>query len=157
MTLAISALWTGLSCRSMGWCVASTCAWALDGWSSAPCILQSYSAFNFTSGVSSSWECLKKPCFTLVRRSLIVSQYSDMDLGYVCSNFLNNTCILEFQSINSTGSSTKGLIFAAELVSCAKRTMARMLVSVSRWFSLNVVVTRTEFETAPSDIFSRSS
>jgi len=36
----------------------------------------------------------------------------------------------EFQSINSTGSSTKGLIFAAELVSCAKRTMARMLVII---------------------------
>jgi len=36
----------------------------------------------------------------------------------------------EFQSINSTGSSTKGLIFAAELVSCAKRTVARMLVII---------------------------
>jgi len=36
----------------------------------------------------------------------------------------------EFQSINSTGSSTKGLIFAAELVSCGKRTLARMLVII---------------------------
>ena len=31
----------------------------------------------------------------------------------------------EFQNINSTGMSTKGLILTAELVSCAKRTLAR--------------------------------
>ena len=31
----------------------------------------------------------------------------------------------EFQNINSTGRSTKGLILLAEIVSCAKRTLAR--------------------------------
>ena len=31
----------------------------------------------------------------------------------------------EFQNINSTGRSTKGLILIAEIVSCAKRTLAR--------------------------------
>jgi len=36
----------------------------------------------------------------------------------------------EFQNINSTGRSTKGLILIAEIVSCAKRTLARMLVII---------------------------
>jgi len=36
----------------------------------------------------------------------------------------------EFQNINSTGISTKGLILIAEIVSCAKRTLARMLVII---------------------------
>ena len=36
----------------------------------------------------------------------------------------------EFQNINSTGVSAKGLIFTAELVSCGKRTLARMLVII---------------------------
>ena len=36
----------------------------------------------------------------------------------------------EFQNINSTGKSTKGLILIAEIVSCAKRTLARMLVII---------------------------
>lgn len=36
----------------------------------------------------------------------------------------------EFQNINSTGTSTKGLILLAEIVSCAKRTLARMLVII---------------------------
>jgi hypothetical protein len=31
----------------------------------------------------------------------------------------------EFQNINSTGVSTTGLILSAEIVSCAKRTLAR--------------------------------
>jgi len=36
----------------------------------------------------------------------------------------------EFQNINSTGRSTKGLILFAEIVSCGKRTLARMLVII---------------------------
>ena len=35
----------------------------------------------------------------------------------------------EFQNINSTGRSTKGLILIAEIVSCAKRTLARYFVA----------------------------
>ena len=35
----------------------------------------------------------------------------------------------EFQNINSTGISTKGLILIAEIVSCAKRTLARYVVT----------------------------
>jgi hypothetical protein len=38
--------------------------------------------------------------------------------------------LAEFSNINATGSSTSGLIFAAEIVSCAKRTLARMLVII---------------------------
>ncbi len=33
--------------------------------------------------------------------------------------------LAEFNNINATGKSTTGLIFAAEIVSCAKRTLAR--------------------------------
>lgn len=36
----------------------------------------------------------------------------------------------EYQSINSTGTSVKGAAIAAEIVSCAKRTLARMLVII---------------------------
>jgi len=36
----------------------------------------------------------------------------------------------EYQNINSSGVSTQGLILAAEIVSCAKRTLARMLVII---------------------------
>ena len=36
----------------------------------------------------------------------------------------------EFSNINATGDFTPGLIFAAEIVSCAKRTLARMLVII---------------------------
>lgn len=36
----------------------------------------------------------------------------------------------EYQNINSTGQATKGLIMTAEIVSCAKRTLARMLVII---------------------------
>jgi len=36
----------------------------------------------------------------------------------------------EYQNINSNGVSTQGLILAAEIVSCAKRTLARMLVII---------------------------
>ena len=43
----------------------------------------------------------------------------------------------EFQNINSTGKSTKGLILIAEIVSCAKRTLARMLdIIVSLGFGI---------------------
>ena len=38
----------------------------------------------------------------------------------------------EFQNINSTGISTKGLILIAEIVSCAKRTLARYVVTSFR-------------------------
>ena len=33
--------------------------------------------------------------------------------------------LAEFSNINQTGMETKGLILAAEIVSCAKRTLAR--------------------------------
>ncbi|XP_076321877.1 transmembrane protein 87A isoform X2 [Tachypleus tridentatus] len=36
----------------------------------------------------------------------------------------------EYQSINSTGQSVKGAVLLAELLSCAKRTLARMLVII---------------------------
>ncbi|XP_034230128.1 transmembrane protein 87A [Thrips palmi] len=36
----------------------------------------------------------------------------------------------EYQSINSRGTSVKGAVYFAELVSCAKRTLARMLVII---------------------------
>jgi len=36
----------------------------------------------------------------------------------------------EYQNINNSGQATEGLIVAAELVSCAKRTLARMLVII---------------------------
>jgi len=38
--------------------------------------------------------------------------------------------LAEFSNINATGEFTPGLIFAAEIVSCAKRTLARMLVII---------------------------
>lgn len=38
--------------------------------------------------------------------------------------------LAEFQNINNAGTSTRGLILAAEIVSCAKRTLARMLVII---------------------------
>jgi hypothetical protein len=40
------------------------------------------------------------------------------------------TFYAEYQSINSTGVSVKGAILVAELVSCGKRTLARMLVII---------------------------
>ena len=36
----------------------------------------------------------------------------------------------EYQNIHSTGQATQGLILAAEIVSCAKRTIARILVII---------------------------
>lgn len=36
----------------------------------------------------------------------------------------------EYQNLNSSGSTTHGLVLAAEWVSCAKRTLARMLVII---------------------------
>ena len=36
----------------------------------------------------------------------------------------------EYYSINSTGKSVKGMILFAELVSCAKRSLSRMLVII---------------------------
>lgn len=36
----------------------------------------------------------------------------------------------EYESINKTGESVKGAVVFAELVSCLKRTLARMLVII---------------------------
>jgi hypothetical protein len=36
----------------------------------------------------------------------------------------------EYQSINSSGESVRGAVLVAELVSCGKRTLARMLVII---------------------------
>jgi hypothetical protein len=36
----------------------------------------------------------------------------------------------EYQSINSSGQSVQGMVLLAEWVSCAKRTLARMLVII---------------------------
>jgi len=36
----------------------------------------------------------------------------------------------EYQSINSTGVSVAGAVLTAEIISCAKRTLARMLVVI---------------------------
>jgi len=36
----------------------------------------------------------------------------------------------EYQSINSTGVSVQGAVIVAEIISCAKRTLARMLVVI---------------------------
>ena len=36
----------------------------------------------------------------------------------------------EYESINSRGISVRGLIIAAQLVTCAKKTLARMLVII---------------------------
>lgn len=36
----------------------------------------------------------------------------------------------EYQSINSTGVSVTGAVLVAEIISCAKRTLARMLVVI---------------------------
>merc|ERR1712156_231906 len=38
--------------------------------------------------------------------------------------------LAEFQNINNSGQATEGLILAAEVVSCGKRTLARMLVII---------------------------
>jgi hypothetical protein len=51
-----------------------------------------------------------------------------------CFNFdvcyFQATFYAEYQSINSTGISVKGAMLLAELVSCGKRTLARMLVII---------------------------
>jgi Lung seven transmembrane receptor len=36
----------------------------------------------------------------------------------------------EYQSINSIGTSVRGAVLLAEIVSCGKRTLARMLVII---------------------------
>ncbi len=36
----------------------------------------------------------------------------------------------EYQNINSTGTSVTGAVLFAEIVSCAKRTLARMLIVI---------------------------
>ena len=62
-----------------------------------------------------------------------------LEIGFVLSVFLRiqlhcwlfqATFYAEYQSINSTGVSVKGAILLAELVSCGKRTLARMLVII---------------------------
>ena len=51
--------------------------------------------------------------------------------GVIFLGMLENAVFYaEFQSINSSGVSVKGALLAAELISCLKRTLARMLVII---------------------------
>lgn len=60
---------------------------------------------------------------TFVR--LTATYFSTFDICYFQATFY-----AEYQSINLTGVSVKGAMFLAELVSCGKRTLARMLVII---------------------------
>lgn len=53
----------------------------------------------------------------------------------------------EYQSINSTGQSVKGAVLFAEIISCLKRTLARMLVIiVSMGFGIVKLVSNSNSE-----------
>lgn len=50
--------------------------------------------------------------------------------SYFIGNLEKAMFYAEYQSLNSDGNSLKGIVLLAEWVSCAKRTLARMLVII---------------------------
>ena len=109
-------------------CVAYTLLWVFCGYSYVCIDGETFFEFKFGLVLSYSSECWKR-CETLLTCLALIDW--SIDYFFPKSSRIQAVYLAEYESLNKTGELTLAAEYAAELFSCAKRSLARILVLIA--------------------------